>query len=107
MPVRRTILVLISVLALIIMAVAVVGALPLVLPVDFAIQQLQQAVKATTGRTLTVSRAPRIVLWPELAIEADDVVLSNRPAFIMASSQPSRGCASRSMPAHCWNVGLR
>jgi AsmA protein len=81
MPVRRTILVLISVLALIIMAVAVVGALPLVLPVDFAIQQLQQAVKATTGRTLTVSRAPRIVLWPELAIEADDVVLSNPPGL--------------------------
>jgi AsmA protein len=81
MPVRRTILVLISVLALVIMAVAVVGALPLVLPVDFAVQQLQQAVKATTGRTLTVSRAPRIVLWPELAIEADDVVLSNPPGL--------------------------
>jgi AsmA protein len=81
MPVRRTILVLISVLALVIMAVAVLGALPLVLPVDFAIQQLQQAVKATTGRTLTISRAPRIVLWPELAIEADDVVLSNPPGL--------------------------
>jgi AsmA protein len=81
MPVRRTVLVLISVLAMAIMAVAAVGALPLLLPTDFAIRQLQQAVKAATGRTLTVSGAPRIVLWPELSIEADDVVLSNPPGL--------------------------
>ena len=81
MPVRRTILILISVLATAIMAVAVVGALPLVVPTDFAVRQLQQAVKAATGRTLTVSGAPRIVLWPELSIEADDAVLSNPPGL--------------------------
>ena len=38
MPVRRTILILISVLATAIMAVAVVGALPLVVPTDFAVR---------------------------------------------------------------------
>ncbi len=81
MPVRRTILILISVIAMAIMAVAVIGALPLVLPTDFAVQQLVQAVKAATGRTLTVSGAPRIVLWPELSIEADDAVLSNPPGL--------------------------
>ena len=81
MPVGRTILILISVLATAILAVAVIGALPLVVPTDFAVQQLQQAVKAATGRTLTVSGAPRIVLWPELSIEADDAVLSNPPGL--------------------------
>jgi AsmA protein len=81
MPVRRTILILISVIAMAIMALAVIGALPLVLPTDFAVQQLVQAVKAATGRTLTVSGAPRIVLWPELSIEADDAVLSNPPGL--------------------------
>ena len=40
MPVRRTILILISVIAMAIMALAVIGALPLVLPTDFAVQQL-------------------------------------------------------------------
>src|SRR5262249_49637283 len=81
MPVRRTILILASVIAMAIMVVGVVGALPLILPADFAIQQLQQAIKAATGRTLTVSGAPRIVLWPELSIEADDAVLSNPPGL--------------------------
>jgi AsmA protein len=38
-------------------------------------------VKAATGRTLTISGAPRIVLWPELSIEADDAVLSNPPGL--------------------------
>ena len=81
MPMRRTIMVLISVLAMVIMAVAAVGALPLVVPSDFAVSQLQQVVKRSTGRALTVSGSPRIVLWPELAIEADDVVLGNPPGL--------------------------
>lgn len=59
--------------------VAAVLALPFIIPHDFIAGQLKQAVKAETGRTLTIGEAPKLVFWPDFAVTLKDVRLSNPP----------------------------
>lgn len=61
--------------------VAAVLALPFIIPHDFIGGQLKQAVKAETGRTLTIGEAPKLVFWPDFAVTLKDVRLSNPPGI--------------------------
>ena len=58
---------------------AVAVTVPFLLSPDFIGEQLQAAVKRTTGRTLTLTKAPRLSFWPEIAVELDGASLSNPP----------------------------
>lgn len=61
--------------------IAAVLALPFIIPHDFIAGQLQQAVKAETGRTLTIGEAPKLVFWPDFAVTLKDVRLSTPPGM--------------------------
>ena len=61
--------------------VAAILALPFIIPHDFIAGQLKQAVKAETGRTLTIGEAPKLVFWPDFAVTLKDVRLSNPPGL--------------------------
>jgi AsmA protein len=67
--------------ALLTFLVAAVLALPFVIPHDFIAGQLKQAVKAETGRILTIGEAPRLVFWPDFAVTLKDVRLSTPPGM--------------------------
>lgn len=67
--------------AILALLVAAVLALPFVIPHDFIAGQLKQAVKAETGRTLTIGEAPRLVFWPDFAVTLKDVRLSTPPGM--------------------------
>ena len=67
--------------ALLTLLVAAVLALPFVIPHDFIAGQLKQAVKAETGRILTIGEAPRLVFWPDFAVTLKDVRLSTPPGM--------------------------
>lgn len=61
--------------------VAAVLALPYIIPHDFIAGQLKQAVKAETGRILTIGEAPKLVFWPDFAVTLKDVRLSTPPGM--------------------------
>ncbi|WP_119390010.1 AsmA family protein [Taklimakanibacter lacteus] len=61
--------------------IAGVLALPFIIPHDFIGGQLKQAIKAETGRTLTIGEAPKLVFWPDFAVTLKDVRLSNPPGM--------------------------
>lgn len=63
--------------ALAVIAVVAAVALPFVLSPAFIGGKLSEAVEQATGRRLVIGGAPRLALWPELAVEIDDVVLAN------------------------------
>jgi len=67
--------------ALLTLLAAFVLALPFIIPHDFIAGQLREAVKAETGRTLTIGEAPKLVFWPDFAVTLKDVRLSNPPGF--------------------------
>ena len=67
--------------ALVTLLVAAILALPFIIPHDFIAGQLKQAVKAETGRTLTIGEAPKLVFWPDFAVTLKDVRLSNPPGL--------------------------
>jgi len=67
--------------ALLTLLVASVLALPFIIPHDFIAGQLKQAVKAETGRTLSIGEAPRLVFWPDFAVTLKDVRLSTPPGM--------------------------
>jgi AsmA protein len=67
--------------ALVTLLIAAVLALPFIIPHDFIAGQLKQAVKAETGRTLTIGEAPKLVFWPDFAVTLKDVRLSNPPGL--------------------------
>lgn len=67
--------------ALLTLLVAAVLALPYIIPHDFIAGQLKQAVKAETGRTLTIGEAPKLVFWPDFAVTLKDVRLSTPPGM--------------------------
>lgn len=73
--------ILIYVGALLTLLVASVLALPFVIPHDFIAGQLKQAVKAETGRTLSIGEAPKLVFWPDFAVTLKDVRLSTPPGM--------------------------
>ncbi len=62
-------------------AVAGIVAIPFALSPAFVAGKLSAAVEAATGRSLVMGSAPRLTLWPELAVEIDNVVLSNPPGM--------------------------
>ncbi len=64
-----------------ILAVIAVVALPFVLSPAFIADQLAQSVHQATGRTLVMGDSPRLSLWPEIAVDIDNVVLSNPPGM--------------------------
>jgi AsmA protein len=66
---------------LLVLLVGAVLALPFIIPHDFIAGQLKEAVKAETGRTLTIGEAPRLVFWPDFAVTLKDVHLSNPPGL--------------------------
>lgn len=66
---------------LLILLVGAVLALPFIIPHDFIAGQLRDAVKAETGRTLTIGVAPKLVFWPDFAVTLKDVRLSNPPGM--------------------------
>jgi len=63
--------------AVAVIVVVAVVALPFVLSPAFISAKLSEAVEQATGRRLLMGGAPRLSLWPELAVEIDDVVLGN------------------------------
>ncbi|HTN96588.1 MAG TPA: AsmA family protein [Nordella sp.] len=67
--------------ALLALLVAAVLALPFIIPHDFIAGQLKQAVKAETGRILTIGEAPKLVFWPDFAVTLKDVRLSTPPGM--------------------------
>jgi AsmA protein len=66
---------------LLVLLVGAVLALPFIIPHDFIAGQLKEAVKAQTGRTLTIGEAPKLVFWPDFAVTLKDVRLSNPPGL--------------------------
>jgi AsmA protein len=62
---------------LLVLLVGIVLSLPFIIPHDFIAGQLRDAVKAETGRTLTIGQAPKLVFWPDFAVTLRDVRLSN------------------------------
>ena len=62
-------------------AVAAVVALPFVLSPSFIADRLAQAVHQATGRTLVMGGPPHLSLWPQIAVDIDNVVLSNPPGM--------------------------
>jgi AsmA protein len=62
---------------LLILLLGIVLSLPFIIPHDFIAGQLRDAVKAETGRTLTIGEAPKLVFWPDFAVTLKDVRLSN------------------------------
>jgi AsmA protein len=75
----KRVLIFFSIVLLLLGAVAVT--IPFLLNPDFIGEQLQAAVKRSTGRTLTLARTPRLSFWPELAVEIDGASLSNPPGM--------------------------
>ncbi len=67
--------------ALVTLFAAAILTLPFIIPHDFIAGQLRQAVKAETGRTLTIGEAPKLVFWPDFAVTLKDVRLSNPPGM--------------------------
>ena len=66
---------------LLLLLVGAVFSLPFIIPHDFIAGQLRDAVKAETGRTLTIGEAPKLVFWPDFAVTLKDVHLSNPPGL--------------------------
>lgn len=63
--------------ALIILLIAVFAALPFLISADFVEQQIVQAVKDNTGRTLKIGGGVRLSFFPSLSVKAGNVTLSN------------------------------
>ncbi|MDH3742387.1 MAG: AsmA family protein [Hyphomicrobiales bacterium] len=68
--------------AVVVLLVGAVAAIPFLITPEFIGEQMQVAVKKATGRTLTIDGAPRLTYWPELAVELDNVALSNPPGML-------------------------
>lgn len=66
---------------LVLVVIAGIVTLPFVLSPAFIATRLPSAVEQATGRSLVMGSAPRLKLWPALAVEMDNVVLSNPPGM--------------------------
>lgn len=71
--------VLIGLAAVVVVLIVVVVALPFFLPTDAIKHQLTQRVADATGRTLTIDGDFGLSVFPQLALSADRVALSNVP----------------------------
>ncbi len=68
-------------LALIVLIVAGVVAVPFIFTPDYLAQQVAQQVKERTGRTLTFGGSPSLSIFPNVAIMLKDATLSNPPGL--------------------------
>lgn len=57
--------------------VALIVALPFIIPVDYIFKQVTQSVEQTTGRTLEIKGEKSLSVFPKLKLELNDVVFSN------------------------------
>ncbi|AIY64352.1 AsmA family protein [Pseudoalteromonas piratica] len=65
--------------------VALIVALPFIIPVDYIFKQVTQSVEQTTGRTLEIKGDKTLSVFPKLKLELNDVAFSN----FKQGSQPS------------------
>ncbi|MDE3272575.1 AsmA family protein [Pseudoalteromonas sp. G4] len=57
--------------------VALIVALPFIIPVDYIFKQVTQSVEQTTGRTLEIKGEKSLSVFPKLKLELNDVAFSN------------------------------
>ena len=57
--------------------VALIVALPFIIPVDYIFKQVTQSVEQTTGRTLEIKGDKTLSVFPKLKLELNDVAFSN------------------------------
>ncbi|WP_372769918.1 AsmA family protein [Pseudoalteromonas sp.] len=57
--------------------VALIVALPFIIPVDYIFQQVRLSVEQTTGRTLEIKGEKSLSVFPQLKLELNDVAFSN------------------------------
>ncbi len=67
----------IAMLGMLLLVTAAVFTLPHLAGGEFVTQQLQQAVARSTGRTLTLLKAPSVQVFPEAQVSVEGVSLSN------------------------------
>jgi AsmA protein len=67
----------IAVLGMMLLVTAAVFTLPHLAGGEFVTQQLQQAVARSTGRTLTLLKAPTVQVFPDAKVSVEGVSLSN------------------------------
>ncbi|WP_170984185.1 AsmA family protein [Rhodoligotrophos defluvii] len=73
--------VVIGLIAVIVVAVLAVAALPFVVSADFVARQITEVVRDQTGRELALGEEPHLSFYPDFAIELRDVALSNPPGM--------------------------
>lgn len=57
--------------------VALIVALPFIIPVDYIFKQVTQSVEQTTGRTLEIKGEKSLSVFPKLTLELNEVAFSN------------------------------
>lgn len=57
--------------------IALIVALPFIIPVDFIFKQVTQSVEQTTGRTLEIKGDKSLSVFPALKLELNDVTFAN------------------------------
>ena len=57
--------------------VALIVALPFIIPVDYIFKQVTQSVEQTTGRSLEIKGDKTLSVFPKLKLELNDVTFSN------------------------------
>ena len=70
---------LIGIVVIVVLVIAAAIVVPFLIPVDTYKRELTAAVKQSTGRDLTINGKTSFSIFPNLALEADDVALSNPP----------------------------
>jgi AsmA protein len=70
---------LIGIAVVVVLVIAAAIIVPFLIPVDTYKRELIAAVKQSTGRDLKINGKTSFSLFPSLAVEADDVALSNPP----------------------------
>ncbi len=65
--------------AIVVLLIVAVVAVPFLVPMDTVKEQLTAAVADATGRTLTIDGDFGLSVFPEIAVSADQVALSNAP----------------------------
>jgi len=70
---------LIGIAVIVVLVIAAAIVVPFLIPVDTYKRELISAVKQSTGRDLTINGKTSFSIFPNLAVEADDVAFSNPP----------------------------
>ncbi len=81
----------IIVLALVVVLAGVVVAVPFFVPTAVVMAQISDAVKSSTGRSLTMGEDVRLSLFPNIGITASDVTFGNAPGSAEANMATLEG----------------